>query len=707
MMKRIQFTLIFVLLIGIFSINSLANGSETIFYVAKDGNDSWTGKLLSPNSERTDGPFVTLEKARDAIRSLKSGGVLPGPVKVMVRGGTYYLDKTFVLEAQDSGSEQSPITYMAYPGESVTISGGKRIKADWKVYNGKIMVCTVPEAKNGSWYFRQLFVNSKRQIRSRIPNNDYFHIADTVKIEKNQNSAFKYKAGDIKRWSNLNDVEVLYFYSWDEAILRIMDIDESANTVTFTGFCPRKFDPKNFSGYERYYVENVLEGLDSPGEWYLNKQTGELYYWPLEKENIQDSEIIAPVLTELIRVQGNSEKEELIRSVKIAGFSLCDADWSLPQTGYIGRQASVGIGQPEMSAWRENTQTTSAIVFNGVENCTLENNIIVNVGTYAVRFGDHCQYNTIAGNEIKDIGAGGILIGTMDGKNYSTKRNTIYNNHIHDCGSVFNGGVGIWIGHSAENTISHNEIHDITYSGMSVGWSWGFEDNPCYGNIIEFNKVYRVVKNANDGGGIYTLGKQPGTVIRNNIFHDIYPAHHFAWGIYLDGHTSNVTVMNNVIYRCEYGNLMINPGKHNLWINNILVNSGKGQLYWGMEDEPAYNRFIQNIVYYSGTDSYLIDANGRGILKKMGEMDYNVYYYTRSMDPKNMKIKSYWGRVIQDAESFFEWQKWGFDFHSIITDPLFVDAEHDNYMLKPESPAFKLGFKQIDVSKVGLVKEKD
>lgn len=693
MKKIITLSMILFFMFLIISLNQIT-AAETTFYVAKDGNDLWTGKLPIPNSECSDGPFATLEKARDAIRQMKENGELQSPVTVMVRGGTYYINKTFTLEARDSGTRECPITYRTFPGEKVVLSGGKKINAEWRVYNGKIMVCDIPEVKNGDWYFRQLFINGKRQIRSRIPNGDYFHIAGGVDVESKKKTSFKFHAGDIKRWSNLNDVEIVNLHSWDEAILKILDIDETTNVVSFTGPTGWGFtDHQGLWGVQRYYVENVFEGLDIPGEWYLNRHTGELFYYPIEGENITDVEIVAPALIEIIHLQGDVKKEQYVQYVTISGFTLSDADWFLDDAGYPGGQADVG-------KWQTDEGMSAAVVFEGAENCVLKNNVVTNAGLYAVSLGDHCQYNSVEGNEIKEIGAGGIKVGTTDRKNYSTKRNLITNNHIYNCGIIYNGGVGIWIGQSAENTVSHNEIHDINYSGMSVGWTWSLDDNPCYGNIIEFNKVYRVVKNANDGGCIYTLGKQPGTVIRNNIFHDVKPYHHMAWGIYLDGESSNITVINNIMYRCEWGNSMSNPGKYNLWINNILVNSGRGQLFWGAENEPAGNRFIQNIVYYSGGDAFLMDGHGAGTKKKNVEMDYNLFYYTLGRDAKDLKIKG-----VPEIETLYDWQKLGFDFHSVIADPLFVDAEHDNFTLKSESPAFKLGFKQIDVSKVGLLKK--
>lgn len=664
-----------------------------IFYVAQDGNDSWTGSLPATNPEKNDGPFASLEKARDTVRDLAKGGELH-QIIVRVRGGIHYLERPFVLSSLDSGSPECHILYEAYPGEQVILSGGRKIDASWAPYKDKIMVCKVPGVAEGEWYFHQLFVNGKRQTRARIPNigEGYFHIAGGVEAESEKLTSFKFYPGDLKRWHNLNDVVIVNYRSWDEAILRIQDIDESRGIVHFTGPTHTgwgfTFARDGLWGPQRYHVENVLEGLDTAGEWYLDRHTGELFYYPPEGDNINDCVVTAPYLVELIRVQGNAEEKSIVQNVTFSGFTMRETEWNLPETGYPGDQADVKL--------------PSALFFEGVEHCALKNNIMENIGTYAITFGDRCRYNTIAGNEIKNIGAGSIRIGTTDRNNYFTKCNHISNNHIFNCGVIYNGAVGIWIGQSSENTISHNEIHDINYSGISVGWTWNSADNPCYGNVFEYNKIYRVMKNANDGAGIYTLGKQAGTIIRNNIIHDIAPYKYFGWGIYFDGESANITVMNNILYRCEWGSAMCPSGNPNLWINNILVNSKRGQLFWMAAARLGWERFIQNIIYYSDPDAYLIHAHsGEGKLKeKMGEMDYNLYYCSRGNGPEDLKIK---GRGIPEVESPGDWQRLGFDFHSIYADPLFVDPEHDDYTLKPESPAFKLGFKQINVSAVGRI----
>jgi len=164
------------------------------FFVATDGNDAWSGTSPMPNGDRTDGPFGTIARARDAIREIKASGPLPAPVTVIIREGTHFLEDTLLFGPQDSGTEDCPVAYQAYPGEAPVISGGRPIAGSWQRYQGEILFCTIPEAEQGRWYFRQLSVGGKRQTRARLPNEGYHEIEEAV-----SETSFQYKDQDIQR----------------------------------------------------------------------------------------------------------------------------------------------------------------------------------------------------------------------------------------------------------------------------------------------------------------------------------------------------------------------------------------------------------------------------------------------------------------------------------------------------------------------------
>ena len=249
-----------------YSCESMEKVDEITLYVSPDGNDSWAGDSIEQ-------PFSTIHRARDAVRTLKERGK---PITVYLRGGRYELAETLIFTPQDSGTETCPITYRAYRVEKPVISGGRKITASWSTHTGDIMVCSIGEVREGTWNFRQLFVNGKRQIRSRLPNKGYYKIEKPV-----DESSFMFKEGHIKPWKNLTDVEIVVYHSWNESRVLISEIDEQERIVKFSGPIGRRLGAYG-TGRNRYHVENVLEGLKQPGEWYLDRHTGNLYYWPVD-----------------------------------------------------------------------------------------------------------------------------------------------------------------------------------------------------------------------------------------------------------------------------------------------------------------------------------------------------------------------------------------------------------------------------------------
>ncbi len=268
---------------------------QATFFVATDGNDGWSGMLALPNAEKTDGPFATLEKARNALRAIGRTGRTT-PLVVMVRGGKYYLEQTFTLGSEDSGAQDAPVIYTAYPGEKPILSGGQTVTG-WAPYKDQIFQCAVPGAKGGHWKFRRLFADGKLQTRARWPNFDPRDPLDGgwARIEApatpDSRIAFRYPPGTFPRhWARPMEGEVNVFFGigndWGNQIIPIQSIDEARRIITLT--CPtRDYDRSFWSYYNvpfragaRFVVENLLEELDQPGQWCLDGEDGKLYYWP-------------------------------------------------------------------------------------------------------------------------------------------------------------------------------------------------------------------------------------------------------------------------------------------------------------------------------------------------------------------------------------------------------------------------------------------
>ena len=280
------------------------------FYVATDGNDGWSGRLTQPGADGGDGPFATIERARDAIRALRARGERRAAT-VSLRGGTYFLSKPLVLETEDSGTPAAPVTYRAFGTEKVTLSGGRRI-GGWRRV-GNIYKTQLPEVAAGRWNFNALFGAGARATRACTPNKgEFFNIvapggAGFEPGSPPTYSSFRFRAGDVDaNWSNLRDIEVVSNRRASQSRARIAQVN--GDRVVLQSLASKHYGWEEWNkGQDRYYLENVAEGLDSPGEWHLDRQTGTLSLWPLPGQNLATTPVIAPVLQQLLDVRGDAK----------------------------------------------------------------------------------------------------------------------------------------------------------------------------------------------------------------------------------------------------------------------------------------------------------------------------------------------------------------------------------------------------------------
>lgn len=658
-------------------------------FVATDGNDQWSGTLAEPNAAGNDGPLATLPRARDEARKQRAAGK---PAAVVIRGGTYFLEAPFTLEPEDSGTDEEPALFAAYPGEQPVFSGGRPISG-WAQGPGKLWQVELPDVKSGDWYFRQLFVDGHRRGRARSPNEGYHRIAELIPGPPDPRSKpiardrFVFAAGDIQPWQQLRDVNVILMHSWETSIHPIKSVDTDTNIVEFAAPLREWWSIGYWEPEQRYYVENAFELLDQPGEWYLDRETGVLSYWPMPGESMNETEFIAPALNELVRLAGDADAGRFVRHVTLRGLAFHHADWVLDPTGNSSTQAAVNV--------------PAAVMADGAIACTVEDCETAHVGTYGIWFRRGCKDGRIQRNLLHDLGAGGVRVGeaTMAPTDVAeSSRIVVDNNHIYDGGHVYAAGIGVWVAQSSHNQISHNDIHDLLYSGISIGWNWGVEENRTHHNVIELNHVHDLAHGVlSDAGLIYCLGVSPGSVIRNNVFHDTWPYSKPAlgWGIYLDARCGNYTVENNLVYNTLSGGLMFNNGGHAHTIrNNVFALSTNHALWPYSEQKPS--SFRRNIVYLTQGE-LLIPYGERSLNERIaagepvGDWDENLYWHTQGED----KLRFY-------RYTFPQWQQLGLDRHSRIADPQFVDVAKHDFRLDANSPARELGFQPFDISQVGL-----
>ena len=309
-------------------------------------------------------------------------------------------------------------------------------------------------------------------------------------------------------------------------------------------------------------------------------------------------------------------------------------------------------------------------------------------GGYALELGRGSKHSQVVANEFYDLGAGAIKVGDTSlhsndsAQNYD---NLIADNEIHDLGLVYAGSVGIWILQSSHNQIVHNEIHDIPYTGISVCWTWGYGANQSDGNIIAFNDIHDIGKDImSDLGGIYTLGAQPHTIIRNNLIHHVSSHAYGGWGIYLDEGATGILVENNIVYECKSAGFHQHYGRENIMRNNIFA----------LNHEHELMRTRQKIISHSHSKTTSSTSIRAMFLDRTGAAATSSFVI--------ISTTTLAGSEIQFVnKSFDQWKAAGQDLGSLIADPRFKNINAYNFHLQPNSPATSMGFRQFDLSTLG------
>ncbi|MDQ3813243.1 MAG: right-handed parallel beta-helix repeat-containing protein [Armatimonadota bacterium] len=558
------------------------------FYVSTKGNDSWSGRLPAPNEDASDGPFATLARARNAVRRVIADG-LDKPITVLVRGGNYYLKEPVLFDPHDSGTKANPITYAAYPGETPVFTGG-RVIPGWKEQGDGVWTAEVPEVKAGRWYFRQLFVKRpergyyERRYRPTIGALTVAGLTNSKARESmvhaRSQKDFRFYPGDIQQWEGLADAELVLLHSWTASRLRIANVDPQQHVVTFTGYPFHRVGFWWKGGRNPYYIENVAAAFRNPGEWYLNRQTGVLAYRPLPGEDMSELKVVAPRLEQLIRLVGDVERQDYVEYINFRGLGFSHTEWPLPPQGYGGKQGMIDL--------------PAAIQAVGARHCRIERCAIARLGAYGLEIGRGCHDNVVVGNRFSDLGAGGIKVGTVEqtaAPPIVPTGNVIANNLISDGGLIHFSSHGIWVGTAADTHVHHNLVRRFLYSGMSIGYIWEPSPRAVKNNIIEYNHIHHAMLLLADGGGIYTLGFQPGTVLRGNLIHDI-PRHPIAGGapnngIFCDAGSKGYLIEENVIYNTSGEPIRFNENQRE---GHTLRNN-----YFGVKpSDPGFPEQIAN-----------------------------------------------------------------------------------------------------------------
>lgn len=666
---------------------TLSPSDAADLYVSPKGNDSWSGRRVQPNTRHTDGPFATIGRAKDEVRNLRSAGKLPHRAfSVEIEAGRYELTAPIVLTREDSGEANAPITYVAAKGAEVRVIGGRVLSGFGPVTNPAILQRLAPEARSHvlqadlksqgitdipgiktstAWGESQvgmeLFFKDRPMTIARWPNTGFVKIlkvpnTDAVDIrgtKGDKSGKFTYD-GDRpaqRDWAGESEIWLhgYWFWDWADQRQRVQAIDIDKHQITLA-------PPLHSYGYrpgQWYYAFNILSELDEPGEYYVDREAGILYFWPPAPP--ASGEAVVSMLPTLLTMKDTSY-----------------VTWS-------------GI---TFEAMRSTAITVEGGKEVAIRGCTIRNG-----GSWAVRISGATN-SGVAGCDIYQMGEGGISLSGGDRNTLTPGNLYADNNQIHHYSRwnpVYKPAVSL---DGVGNRVTHNVIHDAPH--MAIGF--GGNDH-----LVEYNEIYNVCYESNDAGAMYA-GRNwtmRGTIIRYNYLHDISGYENKGCvGVYLDDQFSGTLIYGN-LFRKVTRAAMIGGGRDCTIENNIFVDcvpsihvDARG-LGWAADGLAGLRASLAAMPYETAPWSSRYP-------KLATILAENPMAPRGNLIARNICVGGRWGDFEERARPMVTFQD-----NLLDSDPHFVDPTHGDFRLKPDSPALKLGFKGLPLEKIGLYKSDD
>ncbi|MDD3431012.1 MAG: right-handed parallel beta-helix repeat-containing protein [Bacteroidales bacterium] len=593
-------------------------------WVAPGGSDQAPGTKAEPKASL----HSALRLARE-WRRLSDPSIADGII-IKMQSGTYFLDEPLLLRPEDSGTPESPTRIVAEKGKEVILSGGLRLgkwsKAGGRIQGlpaaakGKVWVIDQPKVSGRYIDFRQLWVDDQKAVRARDTNDDNFK--RILAWDKNT-GVLTIPAPAVKSFKTLDRMELQLHQMWAVANLRIKSIEyQNENALLYFHQPESRIQaehpwptPMTKEGRESpYFLCNAIEFLDQPGEWYLDVDAHKLYYWPREGEVMNKAESVVPYLENLVDFQGSLDRP--VKHLRFEGIGFSHTGWLRPsELGHVPLQAGMYLldayklrppGVPgnenrglENQGWVG--RPPAAVQLSGVQNTAFVRCRFEHLASCGIDYRYGSLNDSILACVFRDIGGNGIQAGKIsdpgiethlpydpaDQREICTKL-YIGNNYIHDCSNEDWGCVGICAGYVRDILIEHNELSELSYSGISLGWGWTKTVNCMRNNVVRANYIHHYAKHMYDVAGIYTLSVQSKSLITENVIDSIYfppyvhdPNHWFY--LYTDEGSSFITVKDNW---CPAEKFLQNAnGPGNTWTNNGPMVDHKIRRAAGIKDE--------------------------------------------------------------------------------------------------------------------------
>jgi hypothetical protein len=554
---------------GIVAPTFAAEKSPAIVHVSTKGDDAHDGSAARP--------LATIAGAQQLVRKLVAGGDVSA-VRVEIASGEYFLAETLKFAPIDSSLE-CPVTY-AGAADGVVISGGFRV-TEWRQGDGH-WEATVPpfELDNANPSsaiaqptIRDLWINGRRATRARAPNEGFYRVEEAGSDNR---TSFVVAPADLLRLAHPERAEVGFLHDWSMSRIRLAAIDAATRSYRFDdpiGGEADQFAITNFEPHPRYLVENAPELLDAPGEWYFDEATRALSYVPCEGESIDQTVAVVPLREQLLVVRG--EADEPVTNLAFEGLTFSHTRFDLPPHGYAGIQSSMYERRASPDDKARLSMTAAVLVDGAEESCRFSRCRFEGLAACGLHLARNAGVEVYR-CEFRDIGGDGVMIGSRDpGETPVNENSQVSECIIEDCGVTFHGAVGIWIGFARAAIVQNNELRNLPYTGVSVGWQWNNQPTPCQGHSISRNHIHHVMQLLSDGGGIYTLGLQPGTNLTENVIHDVTrnAGRAESNGIFMDEGSTSITVEGNLIYNIATSPIRFHRAGANKIVSNRLVSA--------------------------------------------------------------------------------------------------------------------------------------
>ena len=595
-------------------------------WVSVSGNDANTGSKESPLATL----HMALRKARE-LRRLNDASIKDG-IHIILMDGTYSLHEPVFIRPEDSGTPDSPTIIEAIDGGTPTLTGGLQIK-NWKLLDdslnvlqpGTVWVADAPKKAGKLHEFRQLWVNGEKAVRAKsTPGNSMERILSWDKTT--ETCWIPFKNADIKFEPGM---EMFIVQWWAIANLRIKDIEvvkdsarlsfeQPESRIQSEHPWPAPWISKN-NGNSAFYLNNAKCLLNEPGEWYLDQKSEKIFYYPKPGENINTAEVVIPVLENLVEIKGTVDTP--VQYVYFKNISFQYSNWLRPsEQGHVPLQAGMYLldayklkipGTPDKASLENQAwvgRPRAAVEVNFSNNLLFESCKFKHLSSTGLDLIKGTNHNVVKGNLFKDIGGTAINIGVFSEEAFEAhlpynpkdervvaSDEVITDNIITNVANEDWGTLGIAAGFVKNITIAHNEISDVAYSAISLGWGWTPSLSVMKNNKIIGNKIHHYAKHLHDVAGIYTLSAQPNSRIEENyidhVYHSPYAHDPYLWlYLYTDEGSAYFNIKNNWIPTEK--NLQNNNGPDNVWENNspyvndsIKLNAGVRAPYKALEKE--------------------------------------------------------------------------------------------------------------------------